>query len=124
MHEASIIMGVLDVVNKTAEEAHARRVTEVKLSVGEMTEAIPDSLHFAFDALTKGSICEGAHLSLRMVKPESLCLDCGARFTHDRFHMTCPECGSYVLELLHGRELDIDSIEVDIPEDEDTKIDE
>ena len=32
--------------------------------------------------------------------------------------MLCPECGSFATELIAGRELQIDSIEVDIPDDE------
>ena len=32
--------------------------------------------------------------------------------------MLCPECGSFATKLLAGKELQIDSIEVDIPDDE------
>ncbi len=32
--------------------------------------------------------------------------------------MLCPECGSFATELVAGRELQIDSIEVDIPDGE------
>ena len=39
------------------------------------------------------------------------------RYEHDRFHMVCPECGGYNTKLLAGRELQIDSIEVDLPDD-------
>ena len=53
-----------------------------------------------------------------MVKPKSRCLECGAEYEHDRFHMLCPECGSFATELIAGRELQIDSIEVDIPDDD------
>ncbi len=52
-----------------------------------------------------------------MVTPQSRCLDCGAEYEHDRFHMVCPECGGFTTELFAGRELQIDTIEVDIPDD-------
>ena len=55
---------------------------------------------------------------ITMVKPKSRCLECGAEYEHDRFHMLCPECGSFATELIAGRELQIDSIEVDIPDDD------
>ena len=51
-----------------------------------------------------------------MIRPKSRCLECGAEFEHDRFHMFCPECDSFATELLAGRELQIDSIEVDLPD--------
>ena len=85
---------------------------------GEMTEAIPDALQFAFEALSEGTMCEGAELVLDMVKPTSFCLECFEEFEHDRFHRACPHCGSYETQLLSGRDLEIASIEVDIPDDE------
>ena len=117
MHELGIMTGVLDAVQTSARQAGADRVLKVSLSVGEMTEAIEDSLRFAFEVLTEGTISEGAELEINMVTPRSLCLDCGAEYEHDRFHMVCPECGSYDTQLLAGRELQIDSIEVDLPDD-------
>lgn len=55
-----------------------------------------------------------------MIEPKSMCLDCGIEFEHDRFHMLCPSCGSFATKLIAGREMRIDSIEVDIPEDGDS----
>ena len=118
MHELGIMTGVLDAVTKSAHEAGAVRVLKVSISVGEMTEAIQDALEFAFEALSDcDEFVKGAELSITMVKPKSRCLDCGAEYEHDRFHMVCPECGGYNTKLLAGRELQIDSIEVDLPDD-------
>ena len=118
MHEMGIISGVLDVVNSSARDAGATRVLSVNLRIGEMTEAIEDALEFAFEALSEGTLSEGAKLTIDMVKPSSICLSCANEFDHDRFHRTCPECGSYETTLLTGRELEIASIEVDLPDDE------
>ena len=113
-----IIAGVLDAVNASAADAGALRVLAVNLRVGRMTEAIPDALTFAFEALSEGTISEGAELVLEIVEPTSLCLECGSEFSHDRFHRICPNCGSYETTLLSGRELEIASIEVDLPDEE------
>ena len=121
MHELGIMTGVLDAVQTSAKQAGADRVLKVSLSVGEMTEAIEDALRFAFEALSEQqeyALCAGAELDIVMVRPRSRCLECGAEYDHDRFHMLCPECGSFATELVAGRELQIDSIEVDIPDDE------
>lgn len=117
MHELGIMTGVMDAVEQTAAQAGATKVLKVVLSIGEMTEAIEDSLRFAFEVLTEGTISEGAELDINIVKPESRCLDCGAEYEHDRFHMMCPKCGSYATQLIAGREMQIDSIEVDLPDD-------
>ncbi|MEA5018789.1 MAG: hydrogenase maturation nickel metallochaperone HypA [Gordonibacter sp.] len=122
MHELGIMTGVMDAVETSAKQAGADRVLKVNLSVGEMTEAIEDALRFAFEALSEQSeyaLLTGAKLEITMIKPMSRCLECGATYEHDRFHMLCPECEGFATELIAGRELQIDSIEVDIPGDED-----
>lgn len=118
MHEMGIIAGVLDVVTRSAEEAGAVRVLGVTLRIGDMTEVIPEALEFAFEALAEGTICEGAQLAVNNVGPHSICAECGEEFDHDRFHRACPACGSYETILMSGRELEIESIEVEL-EDED-----
>ena len=121
MHELGIMTGVMDAVITSAKDAGADKVLKVSLSVGEMTEAIEDALRFAFEALSEQqeyALCADAELIITMVRPKSRCHECGAEYEHDRFHMLCPECGSFATELIAGRELQIDSIEVDIPDDE------
>ena len=118
MHELGIMTGVIEAAEKAARDSGATRLLKVNLSIDEMTEAIEDSLRFAFEVLTEGTMSEGAELEINMVTPRSLCLDCGAEYEHDRFHMVCPECDGFATELLCGRELQIDSIEVDLPDDE------
>lgn len=119
MHELGIMTSVFETVEASAREAGANKVLKVSLSVGEMTEAIEDALVFAFEALQdlpEYEIMRGAELSITMVRPKSRCLECGAVYEHDRFHMFCPECDSFATELIAGRELQIDSIEVDVPD--------
>ena len=118
MHEMGIIAGVLEATVRSAEEAGADRVTMVALNVGEMTEAIPEALQFAFEALSEGTLCEGAQLVVNTIGPRSICAECGNEFAHDRFHRSCPACGSYETLITAGRELEIDSIEVEF-DDED-----
>ena len=119
MHELGIMTGVMDSVETAARDAGADKVLKISLSVGVMTEAIEDALRFAFEALAPGTMSEGAELVITMIQPKSHCHECGAEYEHDRFHMLCPECGSFATELIAGKELQIDSIEVDIPDDVD-----
>lgn len=119
MHEMGIISGVIDAVTASAQAAGATKVDKITLSIGEMTEVIMDCLTFAFDALSEGTMCEGAQLKVNIIKPHSICLDCSTEFDHDRFHLACPNCGSYETVLVSGREMTIDGIEVDVPSEDD-----
>ena len=115
MHELGIMTGVVQSVTAAAEDAGASQVTDITLRMGRMTEVIEEALQFAFEALAPGTVCEGAALHIVMVEPRSLCLECGCEYDLDRFHMSCPACGSGNVKLLAGREMNIESIEVDIP---------
>lgn len=109
--------GVLDAAKSAAQDAGAERLLGVTLRIGDMTEAIEDALVFAWDALIEDDpYVRDAKLSVIMVHPKSRCLECGAEYEHDRFSMFCPQCDSFATELIEGRELQIDSIEVDMPD--------
>ena len=123
MHEMGIMTGVLDSVNAAASGAGATKVTKITLSIGDMTEVIQDALEFAFEVMSEGTLSEGAELVVNTVAPRSMCLDCGEEFDHDRFHRAYPVCGSVSTHLVRGRELDIESIEVDLPDDEEESSD-
>lgn len=118
MHEMSIVAGVLDSVIPVARESGATQVTRIVLRIGDLTDIVDEALTFAFEALTEGTMCEGAQLEVQPVHPRSMCLECGAEFDHDRFHRACTACGSYETKPICGRELDIVSIEVDLPDEE------
>ena len=117
MHELGIMTSVVDAVKQSAAEAGALRILKVTLSIGEMTEAIEDALFFAFEVLQETDPeLKDAELEITMIRPKSLCLECGTEFEHDRFSLFCPQCGSFATQLIAGRELHIDSIDVDMPD--------
>lgn len=121
MHELGIMTSVMDSARQAAQDAGATKVLKVTLSIGEATEAIEDALVFAWEALCEvDQFFEGAELEINMIGLKSVCLDCGKEFEHDRFHMFCPYCDSFALKLIAGTEKQIDSIEVDIPEGDDS----
>lgn len=119
MHEYSIVEGVLDSVIPAAEKAGADKLVCVRLRVGDMTEVVQESLDFMWGICCeqRGPMVAGCRLEVEYVYPRSACLKCGHEFEHDRFHLKCPECGSASTMLLSGRELEIASMDVDIPDD-------
>jgi hydrogenase nickel incorporation protein HypA/HybF len=117
VHEMGITQGILASSFEAAENAGAERITEIRISVGELTEVVDFALQFAFEALTPGTMAEGATLVVNHVGARSHCNDCGTDYDHDRFQMICPACGSLSVTLLQGRELRIDSIEAEDAEE-------
>jgi hydrogenase nickel incorporation protein HypA/HybF len=113
MHEMGITQGILAASFDAASDAGATKITEIRISVGDLTEIQDFALQFAFESLTPGTMAEGASLVVTHIPATSRCRDCEIDYTHDRFEMLCPTCGSFNVEPLTGRELRIDSIETE-----------
>ena len=114
MHEVGIVNDILDTVTAAARGAGASRVVSVSLRIGDMCEVVPDALDFAWETLReRDRLCAGCALEVERIHPQSECSACGTVFEHDRFNCRCPQCGSGEARLLHGRELDIVSMEID-----------
>jgi hydrogenase nickel incorporation protein HypA/HybF len=104
---------MLDLVLEKAEEAGAREVSRINLVIGEMTGVVGDCVQFHFKFLGKGTIAEGAALSFTTVPTKIQCRDCGKSFELKESDSTCPDCQGNSLEIIAGKELFVESIEVD-----------
>ena len=118
MHEMGICQGILASSIEAAEKQGAVRITEIRVNVGELTEVVEYALQFAFESLTPNTMAEGATLVIHHIPAKSRCTQCGTEFEHGRFDAVCPECGNPFGETLAGRELDIASVDADMPEDD------
>lgn len=117
MHEMGITQGILVSAIEAAEGEGAVRINEIRISVGDMTDVVEDALQFAFEALREDTMAAEATLVVTHVSPKSKCLQCGSEFEHDKWDLTCPACQSFLCEVVEGRELRIDSIDIDVGED-------
>ena len=48
MHELSLMQGILDSIAPVARDAGAVKVTQVRLTVGEMTQVVEEARRFAW----------------------------------------------------------------------------
>jgi len=110
VHEAAIAQSLLEIVKEQALLHGARRVSRVRVRVGALSGVVPEALTFAFEAMSKGGIAEGAVLEVEEVPSRIRCEDCGV-FEGTPF-LVCPNCGK-LAELLSGRELEIISMEIE-----------
>ena len=105
--------GVLDIVLSYAEQNEAKKVTEISILIGEMTGVVDESLEFCFTSLAKGTKAEDAKLVLKHIPLVARCLDCQHENKIERYNFTCQKCGSVRMETISGRELRVESLEVD-----------
>ncbi len=103
----------LDQVLREARRAGAVRVHQIRLRVGVLSGVVPEALQFAFEALTAGTPAEGATLAIDDVPARFWCAPCGREFASANLYSECPDCGTPSNELRAGRELELNSMEVD-----------
>ncbi len=102
MHEVALAEGVLRIVMDAARASAATRVHTVWLEIGALAHVEPQALEFCFDAVTRGSVAEGARLDIARTSGTAWCMPCGARVPLARLGDACPRCGSYQLQVLEG----------------------
>ena len=109
MHELAIIEGVIDTVTERLPE---KRISAVRLEVGELSGVVADSLLFCFDLAAEGTTLEGATLEIDNIPGRCRCRACGAEFAPDIPPILACPCGSADAEVLAGAELTIASVKV------------
>ena len=112
MHELSITQSMFEIVLQHAEKAQAKKVTKINLVIGEMTGVVAESIQFYLDFLSKGTVAEGVVAVIKMIPPTVKCSSCGRTFAVNQLEWKCPRCGGINLEIIGGKELLVESIEV------------
>jgi hydrogenase nickel incorporation protein HypA/HybF len=113
MHEMGIALQIVEIaIASLPLDLAAARVTKVNLRVGKLAAVVPESLRFCFSVAVKDSPLEDAILAIEEIPVVARCKDCDAQWTINEPVFVCKKCQSGSLEILSGRELDIESIEV------------
>jgi hydrogenase nickel incorporation protein HypA/HybF len=113
LHELSVTQSVLDIALAHAQRAGASRIVRVHLAVGALSGIVDESVQFYFDFVSRDTLAEGAKLVFRKVPAQFRCQSCGAEYEPDGSDWTCPLCGELRPKAVGGRELLVESIEVE-----------
>ena len=113
MHEMSLAEGVLQLVEETACREQASRVKLVVLEIGKLSSVAPEALRFCFEAVTRGSIAEGAALEIVDVPGAGWCVQCAATVPIAERYGECPVCGSHQVQPTGGTEMRVREIGIE-----------
>jgi hydrogenase nickel incorporation protein HypA/HybF len=113
VHEVGIMQSVLDIAETQARQNGAVRILEVRMRVGRMTGVVPEALDHAFTVLREGTMAAAAVLAVDYVPGVFWCATCAAEFESDDLVGGCPACKAPSFELRRGRELAVESLEVE-----------
>ena len=113
MHEMSLAEGVLQLIEDARRRQAFARVLAVRLEVGALAGVEPDAMRFCFDAVTRGSVAEGARLEIVSAPGMGCCMGCGDTVPMAQLYGDCPHCGSAQVQVTGGTELRVSELEVE-----------
>ena len=123
MHELSIAASIVEAVTESASAYPGARVKKVRLRVGALASVVEDSLQFCWELATEGSPLAGAALAINNLPVIVHCAACGVDAEIEGIqNLRCPRCGELSADIRQGRELEIESIEIEEPEPKEAAI--
>ena len=113
MHEQNICESLLALAIKHAEQANAARILRIYLVVGEYSGVVDEFVQFYFNLLSKDTIAEGADIDFTHIPAKLRCRNCDTVFTPEQLNLRCPNCNEQQVEIASGKEMYIESLEVE-----------
>ena len=111
MHETMVAQSLLVSISSEAEKQNAKPVG-AKISCGMLNAVNDEILLFAFEAIAKGTPCEGVKLEIEHKPIRGRCRDCDEIFEFEIVSANCPKCGGEDFELLPDAPLVLEEIEL------------
>ncbi len=112
MHEVSLAGGILRIVEQAAERERFSRLLRLRLEAGSLAGVDVRALRFALEALSAGTLLDGARIDIDSPMGRAWCMDCAANVAIEQRGNACPACGSYQLIPNGGTELRVVDMEV------------
>lgn len=113
MHELSIALSIIDLVEKEVRKNGSSVIQEVELEIGELSGVELQALDTALECAVKNTALEQARMTTHVIRGQGYCNDCETTFPKQTRFAPCPHCGSYLVKITQGTELRVKSIVVE-----------
>lgn len=133
MHEWALAESILTAAVEEAEKNHLKKITEIKISIGELQQIEQDIFQFALEEIIKEQKekLKDAKIKIETEKSTLSCKNCGNTWSYDDMkkklnddeteaihfipevtfvHTRCPKCKSPDFEITKGRGVSITQI--------------
>ena len=88
------------------------RVERVNLKIGKLAAVVSESLRFCFEIAARETPLAGAELVIDEIPVVARCKACHKEWMINEPVFRCASCNSGQIDILTGRELNIESIEI------------
>ncbi len=113
MHEFTIAMNVLAIVEENAKTLRAVIVHEIEMDIGELSGVDCDALEFALLHSKKNELLRKVKYVINKIPAKARCKGCNFEFDLSDFYTACPKCSKFDHVFLQGRELKVKTIKID-----------
>jgi hydrogenase nickel incorporation protein HypA/HybF len=119
LHELSLAHSLVEIVCEALPRVGGGKVRAVRLTLGALAGVVADSLEFCYDIVTRDTPLEGSRLVIRTIPVAIHCPACDRTFELPGVqHFHCSACGTPSADIRRGREIEVESIEVESSESE------
>ncbi|MAU13353.1 MAG: hydrogenase maturation nickel metallochaperone HypA [Anaerolineaceae bacterium] len=119
MHELPVTESILTIALRYAEREHATSISDLYLVIGDLSSIVDESVQFYWDIISRDTIAEGATLHFERTPMQMVCFDCGKTYRPEPGTLSCPGCGSTIVQVAGGEDFRLEAITVE--KDENTE---
>lgn len=113
MHELGIAINIVEVVQRHLPADKQMRVKKIFIRAGKLTAIYPPALETCIEAVARGTPVEGAQVVITQDPIAAKCRSCNAVTEFDEPPFVCATCGQMQFDIASGRDLFVESIEVE-----------
>jgi hydrogenase nickel incorporation protein HypA/HybF len=115
MHEFNSCQAIVDTVLEQIRRHPNPSARAVKATVvlGHLRQIVAGHMQSAYETLTKDTRAQGSVLEIKHIPAAFICDKCGKRSETHEARFKCPSCGSRRGQVDGGRELYLESIEME-----------
>ena len=113
MHELGIAINIVEVVQRHLPPDKKVQVKKISIRAGKLTALYPPALETCIEAVARDTPVQGAAVVVIDDPIRAKCRSCHAVSEFDEPPFVCAMCGQTQLDMVSGRDLFVESIEVE-----------
>jgi hydrogenase nickel incorporation protein HypA/HybF len=110
VHELSIVISIIEIVEEEVKKTGLTKVEKIVLEIGSLAGIEEAALHFAWKEAIGNTVLEKSELVKVNIPGKAICLNCKEEFGLTYLYDLCPCCSDLRKEIIQGKEIIIKSL--------------
>jgi hydrogenase nickel incorporation protein HypA/HybF len=114
MHELSIAMSIVEMVQEESQQRGGAQITAVHLKLGTLSGVVKEALLSSYEMACEATALSGSRLVIEDVPVVVVCPMCQAQRPLSSLQLfCCAECGTPTAEIVQGKEIEVVALEIE-----------